>query len=404
MKENLETVVFVSNFFNHHQRPFCDAMYALLGDGYRFLETEHISQERLAMGWGEKELPSYVISAESFKEQGDRVQELIDLADVVIFGSAPSELLANRIRQDKMIFRYSERPLKVKEPWKYPVRLFTWRRALPQKKHTYMLCASAYTAADFALFGLFHNKCYKWGYFPEVKKYDIAELMSRKLSATTAGLKHPKASILWAGRLIGWKHPDASIKAAYELKKKGYSFQLDIIGNGEMEHQLKKMIQEMDLSDCVKMLGAMSPAQVREHMEKADIFLFTSDRNEGWGAVLNESMNSGCAVIASDAIGSVPFLIKNGVNGVIYKDGNQKDLSQLLMELLDNPEKRKKNSQEAYLTMIETWNGEIAAERFVELSKELKAGRETPYLDGPCSKAERLFQWNVYKHCKGKIR
>ena len=284
MKENLETVVFVSNFFNHHQRPFCDAMYALLGDGYRFLETEHISQERLAMGWGEKELPSYVISAESFKEQGDRVQELIDLADVVIFGSAPSELLANRIRQDKMIFRYSERPLKVKEPWKYPVRLFTWRRALPQKKHTYMLCASAYTAADFALFGLFRNKCYKWGYFPEVKKYEISDLMSRKLSATTAGLKHPKASILWAGRLIGLKHPDASIKAAYELKKKGYSFQLDIIGNGEMEQQLQEMIQEMDLSDCVKMLGAMSPAQVREHMEKADIFLFTSDRNEGWGA------------------------------------------------------------------------------------------------------------------------
>lgn len=63
------------------------------------------------------------------------------------------------------------------------------------------------------------------------------------------------------------------------------------------------------------------------------------------GAVLNESMNSGCAVIASDAIGSVPFLIKNGVNGIIYKDGNQKDLSQVLMELLDNPEKRKKQSR-----------------------------------------------------------
>lgn len=395
MKEKLESVVFISNFFNHHQRPFSDAMYVLLGDGYRFLETEHISQERLAMGWGEKNLPSYVISAESFKEQRDKVQELIDCADAVIFGSAPSELLANRIRQDKMIFRYSERPLKVKEPWKYPVRLFTWRRALPQKKHTYMLCASAYTAADFALFGLFRNKCYKWGYFPEVTKYDISDLMSRKLSATTAGLKHPKASILWAGRLIRWKHPDASIKAAYELKKKGYSFKLDIIGNGEMEHQLKKMIQEMDLSDCVKMLGAMSPAQVREHMERADIFLFTSDRNEGWGAVLNESMNSGCAVVASHVIGSVPFLIKNGVNGVMYKDGSQKDLSQALMNVLDDPEKRKQIGQEAYLTMTETWNGVNAAERFIELSKELKEGRETPFLDGPCSKAERLFQWNV---------
>ena len=388
MKENLETVVFVSNFFNHHQRPFCDAMYALLGDGYRFLETEHISQERLAMGWGERDLPSYVIPVDSFKEQRNKIQELIDQADAVIFGSAPGELLANRIRQDKMIFRYSERPLKVKEPWKYPVRLFTWRRALPQKKHTYMLCASAYTAADFAIFGLFRNKCYKWGYFPEVTKYDISDLMSRKLSATTAGLKHPKASILWAGRLIRWKHPDASIKAAYELKKKGYSFQLDIIGNGEMEHQLKKMIQEMDLSDCVKMLGAMSPAQVREHMEKADIFLFTSDRNEGWGAVLNESMNSGCAVVASHVIGSVPFLIKNGENGMVYHSGSQRALNRAVENLIQNPSLRRKFGIEAYETIKDTWNADVAAERLIKLAQEISFGNISPFEDGLCSVAK----------------
>ena len=36
-------------------------------------------------------------------------------------------------------------------------------------------------------------------------------------------------------------------------------------------------------------------------MEQADIYLFTSDRNEGWGAVANEAMNSACAMVA-DAI------------------------------------------------------------------------------------------------------
>ena len=251
-----------------------------------------------------------------------------------------------------------------------------------------MLCASAYTAADFALFGLFRNKCYKWGYFPEVKKYDIADLMSRKLSATTVGLKHPKASILWAGRLIGWKHPDASIKAAYELKKKGYSFQLDIIGNGEMEHQLKNMIQKMDLSDCVKMLGAMSPAQVREHMEKADIFLFTSDRNEGWGAVLNESMNSGCAVVASDAIGSVPFLIKDGENGIVYHRGSQRALNRAVENLIQNPSLRWKFGIEAYKTLRDTWNAEVAAKRLFKLAQEISYGNVSPFKDGPCSIAK----------------
>lgn len=55
--------------------------------------------------------------------------------------------------------------------------------------------------------------------------------------------------------------------------------------------------------------------KVREHMEDADIFLFTSDYNGGRGAVLNESMNSGCMVAASHAIGSVPFLLEDGKRG-----------------------------------------------------------------------------------------
>ena len=84
------------------------------------------------------------------------------------------------------------------------------------------------------------------------------------------------------------------------------------------------MIRSKGVEDCVEMLGAMSPDEVRAYMERADVFLFTSDFNEGWGAVLNESMNSGCAVVASHAIGSVPFLIKDGVNGLIYENGNQK--------------------------------------------------------------------------------
>ena len=397
MKKAIKSVVFVSNFFNHHQRPFSEAMYSLLGDGYIFVETETISQERLDMGWGEQDIPSYVVSAEMLSTHRESIQKIIDNADVVIFGSAPRELLVDRIRQDRLVFRYSERPLKVKEPWKYPVRLFTWRRAFPQKKHSYMLCASAYTAGDFAQFGLFHNKCYKWGYFPATKVYDIEELMAKKRAKDCP-------SILWVGRLIGLKHPDASILLAEQLKAKGYRFDLNIIGNGIMQNKIRMMISEKNLNDCVHMLGSMQPEQVRKHMEQADIFIFTSDFNEGWGAVLNESMNSGCAVVASHAIGSVPFLIEDGINGVVYKNGNQKDLNQAVIKLLNDPEKRKQIGQEAYRTIVEKWNGENAADRFLELIRTLKEGKDTPYPDGPCSKVERLFSWNMYKYCKKEKR
>ena len=137
------------------------------------------------------------------------------------------------------------------------------------------------------------------------------------------------------------------------------------------------------------MIDSLTPAQVREHMEKAQIFLFTSDFNEGWGAVLNESMNSGCAVVASHAIGSVPFLLKHGENGLVFQNGNSDDLYRKVKALLDNPEKRERISEMAYITITELWNAEVAADRFIKLSEEIgKHGYCDLFEDGPCSRAE----------------
>ena len=130
---------------------------------------------------------------------------------------------------------------------------------------------------------------------------------------------------MWAGRVIDWKHPEAAIETAKRLKADGQDFELLIIGNGAEEEKIKKAIIENRLQNEVKMLGAMSPDMVREYMEKAQVFLFTSDRQEGWGAVLNEAMNSGCAVVASSMIGAVPYLIDNGNDGLIFKDQDWDD-------------------------------------------------------------------------------
>lgn len=397
-------VAFFSNFLNHHQLPFCLAMCQQTDNNFTFIATERIPQERLNMGYADmNEDYPFVLRAYESSEAEHKAEKIAVSSDVVITGSAPEKYTKIRIEQNKFTFRYSERIYKDG----------LWRALSPKghrvmyENHTkykeeplYMLCASAYTAMDFAIQGAYIDKTYKWGYFPEVKQYDIAELMGKKLSVTSAGLKHPQISILWAGRFIGWKHPDASIQLAAFLKEKGYSFRMSIIGNGEMKAQLENMIADKNLSDCVELLGAMPPEKVREHMERADIFLFTSDFHEGWGAVMNESMNSGCAVVASHAVGSVPFLIQDGVNGAVYKNGSPKDLNRVVMELFDNPEKRRKMGCAAYQTMTEQWNGEIAAKRFIALCEALKDGKDTPYKDGPCSRAERLFQWDMYKYCK----
>ena len=322
-------------------------------------------------------------------------EKLIDNADVAIYGSCPDNLIMRRTSKGKLCFKFSERYFKAGTGLlQIPHNLASaWKHLKPfEKGSLYFCCSSAYTTADLNRYTNYRGKTFKWGYFPENKRYDVTKLMKKKLSVVSSGWKHPQASILWVGRLIGWKHPDASIKLAASLKEKGYSFKMSIIGNGEMEPLLRGMIHDRNLEDCVEMLGAMSPDIVRVHMEKADIFLFTSDFNEGWGAVLNESMNSGCAVVASHAIGSVPFLIKDGINGLVYENGNQMHLEMQVCRLLDDDVYRRKIGENAYYTISEKWNSQIAANRFIELAKTLLQGKESNGLfsDGPCSEAENL--------------
>lgn len=384
----IKKIVFLSNYFNHHQKPFCEVMYSLLGNGFKFIETDKMTNERKKLGWGEKFIPSYVISENDYKNDLSKCQKMIDEADAVITGSAPEFLIERRKKEKKLIFRYSERIFKKKmKLYKYPFRLVRWSLKY-RNDNIYLLCASAYTSADYGRFFLFRNKCYKWGYFPKVEKYNIEELLKNKFSEKNNSC----ASILWVGRLIGWKHPDASILLAEKLKNEGYNFKLSIIGTGELEENLKTMIIEKKLSDCVNILGAMSPEEVREYMKEADIYLFTSDRNEGWGAVLNESMNSGCAVVASHAIGSVPFLIENKKNGLIYKDGDYEDFYKKVTLLLDSKERRRELSKNAYFTMTEIWNAENAAKRFISLAQAILDGEKDPEIfeTGVCSRAKKI--------------
>ena len=375
------TVTFFSNFLLHHQTPFCEAMVDKLGDNFKYVATETIPKERLDLGY--KDLShdvDYAVNSYESEEKYELAMKLGAESDVVIIGSAPDSFIEERLKNNKLTFRYHERYFK-EGRWRIiDPRVFIshYKKDIRyKKKNLYMLCASAYTAPDCRFIGCYKGKAFKWGYFPPVKRYeDINSLIKNK----------DHVSILWVARFIKLKHPEAPLYVAKELKQNGYEFTLNVIGSGVLEDDIKKSITENGLDENVKLLGTMSPENVREIMERSEIFLFTSDRNEGWGAVLNESMNSACAVVASGAIGSVPYLIKDGENGYIYKDGDLNDLFAKVKNLIDDDKKRIAFAKNAYRTLTDTWNAETAAERLLTLIDNIKNGKETPFTDGPCSK------------------
>ena len=376
-------ISFFSNFLTPHQLYFSNSIMKFDDVDYTFVANIPFNSGEVADSFEDMNKLPFVLETYKSRENEEKALELAADSDILICGSSDERYVKAALDNDVLVLRYSERILK-----KGTFHALSPRARFNVKKyHTdnmdkkmYMLCSSAYTAADFSRFGAYKRKTYKWGYFPETKHYQMDALYAQK----------DKQKILWVGRFLDWKHPDDVLRVAKRLKEDGYSFSMDIAGTGEMEQQLKDMSEAMGLNDCVTFLGPIPSNRVRELMEKAGIYLFTSDRYEGWGAVLNESMNSGCAVVASHAIGAVPYLMRNQENGLIYHSGNVDELYKKVKYLLDNPGEQERLGKAAYETIVGEWNAEVAAERLINLSEHLLAGEKYPdlYRTGPCSRAE----------------
>lgn len=396
-------VILVSNYINHHQIPFCNAMYRLLGGAFAFCQTEEMEEERIRMGWKEQQDIPYLIL---YRENPETYQKWIDECAVVFFGGTDEEsYIQYRLTNKKPLIRYSERVYKEGQ-WKAISPRGLRKKYLDHTRYrrdeVYMLCSGAYVPSDFSIVRAYPDKMLRWGYFPETRIYQEEELFSKK----------KPGHIVWAARFIDWKHPELPVETAKYLKEKGLKFHLDIIGGGEYGEQIAGMVKQYGLQEQVTLCGFKEPAEVRKFMEAADIFLVTSDRKEGWGAVVNEAMNSGCAVVADHMIGAVPFLIQHEKNGLIYEDGKKQQLFELVESLLLDRNYCEKLGRNAYASIVGEWNAETAAERICGLCGRLGfLGREDIYsesmtdwetwikmpLSGPGSKAPVIGERKMYR-------
>ena len=171
------------------------------------------------------------------------------------------------------------------------------------------------------------------------------------------------------------------------LRNSDVDFSINMIGVGPEYDKIGSAIQTMGLENYVHLLGRVSNNEVMEAMRTHDIFCFTSDKNEGWGAVLNEAMSSGCCPVSSIETGSTPYLIKDGINGLSFDLKKEDDLFEKVLWLIEHPEEREKMSIEAYKTMRDVWSPKNAATQLVKLCKIMQSGDGALVADGPCSRA-----------------
>ena len=384
------TFVLFTNTYNPHMLALADELFALLGNNFVFLSHEkEVNNERKKLGWTSRTAP-YV---SYYSDNVVANQALIDNADIVYFGANPNlfSCIQNRIYQGKITYFHMERILKhgivqtlIPKYRKY----FIEQRIKPSKlSNVYFLACSSYLKEDLERIGANTLRTYVFGYFPVFTDLNAKEVLSNK-SSNSRG----QFVFLTGGRMLNWKHFDDVIRAFaamlknIECRKYPTDCILKIAGNGKQESSLRRLVNKLCLSEYVEFLGSLSPELMRDEMINADVFIASSDKREGWGVVVNESMNSCCAVIATKEMGSVPFLIANNRNGLIFKSGDIKDLSKKMSRLFFDRDFKHEISLNAYKTIDRLWNPGVAANRLVSFSWQLLSGNPITYDFGPLSK------------------
>jgi len=130
---------------------------------------------------------------------------------------------------------------------------------------------------------------------------------------------------------------------------------LVIVGDGEERAALETRVKQSGVSG-VRFCGFRNQSELPRLFDLATVFVLPS-RDEPWGLIVNEVMNSGRAVIVSDDVGCQPDLITDGVEGCVFPAGNVAALTTALRNALATPETAKAMGQRG-LERIQTWSYE----------------------------------------------
>lgn len=134
------------------------------------------------------------------------------------------------------------------------------------------------------------------------------------------------------GRLVPVKGYEDLIRATGLLKHAGRAIRCVIVGDGPERGRLLELIEELDLSDEVQLLGLRD--DVPDLLSALDVAVLSS-HSEGGPLAIMEYMAAGVPIVAT-AAGGIPELIDDGVHGLLVPPRDPARLASAIGRLLDD--------------------------------------------------------------------
>ena len=188
------------------------------------------------------------------------------------------------------------------------------------------------------------------------------------------GLPIDENMILFVGSLTTFKGPDVLLKAMPQIIKEVPDAKLVFVGSGKMRRELDRLCKKLGVEKYVKFAGF-----VGDHFKKllyyksADVFVLSSFA-EVFPIVLLEASASGLPMVVSD-LDTFKCIIEDGSNGIVTKRGDEKNLADAIIYLLENEDVREKMGKNAR-KKVEDYSWERIAEETEKVYIDVMNRRE----------------------------
>ena len=181
------------------------------------------------------------------------------------------------------------------------------------------------------------NVVKNWGVKADKLKviYNGTRITNNEFSKSNSNI----IKLITVGRLAPWKNVNTIIEAVHLLKNQDFKINLIIVGSGPEDLELKKQVNNLNLTNEVIFTGQKKYSDLKEYYKSADIYIQASGY-EGLPHVLLEAINFDLAII-STPIGGTNEILQDGKNGFILDlekgiKPNSENLKNIILEVVNN--------------------------------------------------------------------
>lgn len=194
--------------------------------------------------------------------------------------------------------------------------------------------------------------------FADYKEVDINETRAK------FGLSSDDFVIVEVGSHIKLRDQQTIIQAVDHLNGKIRNLKVVLIGDGPEHENLIEAVKDAKLEDVIKLSGYVERPDIYDLMKSADVYVNAAVM-EGFGIATVEAMLASMPVICADS-GSLPELINDGKDGLMFRHGNWAQLAQKIIHLYENAELRIELGEKARKKAIEKFSVKKFVNNFEE--------------------------------------